>query len=177
VLTAAPELIGKSPDVSQILAEYLGGIKSQSARQLLWKVAERPEPAHEQALIALTWIGDQQDLPRLSDLLIKPGDADKYGRDLASLPNQLVRAYGARAIPYLERVVSESPYAFVRTQSAEELALLERPIAFRFFVDAIENDRFYKRELVIWLKTHLPKEMPESADDTTVLAFLKTRLD
>ena len=105
VLAAAPELIGRSSEVPQILAEYLGGIKSQSSRQLLWQVAERPEPAHEQALIALTWIGDAQDLPRLSELLVKPGDADKYGRDLASLPYHLVRAYGDKAVPYLERAI------------------------------------------------------------------------
>jgi hypothetical protein len=175
VLAAAPELIGRSSEVSQILAEYLGGIKSQSSRELLWQVAERPEPAHEQALIALTWIGDAQDLPRLSELLVKPGDADKYGRDLASLPYQLVRAYGDRAVPYLERAVSESPYAFVRTQSAEELALRGRPVAFRFFLDAVENGRFYKQELVGWLKTHFANEVPGSADDAIVITFLKTR--
>jgi hypothetical protein len=91
VRAAAPELIGRSSEVSQILAEYLGGIKSQSSRELLWQVAERPEPAHEQALIALTWIGDAQDLPRLSELLLKPADTVKHGRDLASLPYHLVR--------------------------------------------------------------------------------------
>ena len=176
VLAAAPELIERSPEVAQLLAEYLGGIRSNSARDLLWQVAERPEPAHEQALIALMWIGDQQDLPRLAELLVKPGDADKYGRDLASLPYHLVRAYGDRAVPYLERAVSESPYAFVRTQSAEELALRGRPVAFRFFLDAIEKDRFYKRELVGWLKTHFSNEMPASADDATVIAFLNARL-
>jgi len=176
VLAAAPELMERSPDVSQLLAEYLGGIKSHNAHDLLWQVVERPEPAHEQALIALTWIGEAQDLPRLSELLIKPGDADKYGRDLASLPYHLVRAYGDRAIPYLEKAVSESPYAFVRTQSAEELALRGRPIAFRFFLDAVEGNRFYKQELVVWLKTHFANELPSSADDATVIAFLEARL-
>jgi len=177
VLAAAPELIGRSPEVAQLLAEYLGGIRSNSARELLWQVAERPEPAHEQALIALTWIGDQQDLPRLAELLVKPGDADKYGRDLASLPYQLlVRAYGDRAVTYLERAVSESPYAFVRTQSAEELALRGRPIAYRFFLDALENNRFYKQELIGWLKTRFPNEIPASQDDAGVIAFLKSRL-
>jgi hypothetical protein len=176
VLAAAPELIGRSPEVAQLLAEYLGCIRSNSARDLLWQVAERPEPAHEQALIALTWIGDQQDLPRLAELLVKPGDADKYGRDLASLPYHLVRAYGDRAVTYLERAVSESPYAFVRTQSAEELALRGRPIAYRFFLDALENNRFYKQELIGWLKTRFPNEVPASQDDAGVIAFLKSHL-
>src|SRR5882762_8436496 len=116
--------------------------------------------------------------PRLAGLLVKPGDADKYGRDLASLPYQLlVRAYGDRAVTYLERAVSESPYAFVRTQSAEELALRGRPVAFRFFLDAFENGRFYKQELVAWLKTHFANEVPGSADDAIVITFLKTRLE
>jgi hypothetical protein len=176
VLAAAPELIGRNTAVSQPLAEYLGGIKSHNARDLLWQVAERPEPAHEQALIALTWIGEAQDLPRLAELLIKPGDADKYGRDLASLPYSLARAYGDSAIPYLERAVSESPYAFVRTQSAEQLALRGRPIAFDFFLDAVERDRFYKQELVGWLKAHFANELPGSADDAAIVAFLKARL-
>lgn len=176
VLAAAPELIGRNAAVSQLLAEYLGGIKSHNARDLLWQVAERPEPAHEQALIALTWIGEGEDLPRLAELLIKPGDADKHGRDLASLPYHLLRAYGDSAIPYLERAVSESPYAFVRTQSAEELALRGRAIAFDFFLDAVESNRFYKQELVVWLKTHFANELPATADDATVIAFLKARL-
>jgi hypothetical protein len=176
VLAAAQELMERSPDVSQLLAEYLGGIKSHSAHDLLWQVAERPEPAREQALLALAWIGEAQDLPRLSELLIKPGVADKYGRELASLPYQLVRAYGERAVPYLERAVSESPYAFVRTQSAEELALRGRPIAFRCFLDAVKGDRFYKQELVVWLKTHFANELPSSADDAAVIAFLEARL-
>lgn len=109
-------------------------------------------------------------------MLIKPGDADKYGRDLASLPYHLVRAYGDSAIPYLERAVSESPYAFVKTQSAEELALRGRPIAFDFFLDAVEKDKFYKQELVSWLKTHFANELPGSADDATIVAFLTARL-
>lgn len=158
------------------MAEYLGSIKSHNARDLLWQVAERPESAQEQALIALTWIGDAQDLPRLPELLIKPGDADKYGRNLASLPSHLVRAYGDSAIPYSERAVSESPYAFVKTQSAEELALRGRPIAFDFFRDAVEKDRFYKQELVGWLKRHFANELPGSADDAAIAAFLKARL-
>ena len=122
----------------------------------------------------LTWIGDQQDLPRLAELLVKPGDADKYGHDLASLPYHLVRAYGHRAVTYLERAVSESPYAFVRAQSAEELALRGRPIAYRFFLDldALENNRFYKQELIGWLKTRFSNEVPASQHDAGVIAFL-----
>ena len=176
VLAAAPELIGRGPQVAQLLAEYLGGIKSDGARDYLWQVASRPDSAHEQALIALTWIADPRDLPHLGKLLLRPGDPDSYGRDLASLPHALTHAYGNHAIPYLERAVVESPYPFVRTQSAEELATQEHPAVFRFFLDALENDRFYKQELITWLKDRFPNELSPSADDAAVIAFCKARL-
>lgn len=145
-------------------------------RELLWQLAERPEPEHEQALIALTWIGDERDLPALGALLLQPGDTDPDGRDRLGLPYHLMRAYGDRAVPYLKRAVSESPYIFVRTQAAEELALEGRPEAFGLFLGAVENNRFYKQELVSWLKDRFPKNLPESADDKAVIAFLNSRL-
>jgi hypothetical protein len=175
VLAVAPQLIARGAELSQPLAEYLGGIKSDSARELLVRMAESSEAGHEQAMIALTWIGDARDLVRLGDLLLKPGDADKYGRDRASLPYSLVRGYGDQSIPYLEKAVSESPYVFVRTESAKELALKGQPLAFRFFLDAVENHQFYKPELITWLMGQFPNELPHS-DDATVIAFLESRL-
>jgi hypothetical protein len=175
-LTAAPELIRRGPEVAQLLAEYLGGIKSDGARELLWQMASRTDIVREQALIALTWIADPRDLPRSGELLLQPGDPDGYGRDLASLPYALAHAYGDRVVPFLERAVTDSPYPFVRTQSAKELAIAGRPVAFRFFLDALENNRFYKQELITWLKGRFPEELSSSADDLGVMAFCKTHL-
>ena len=64
----------------------------------------------------------------------------------------------------------------MKSQSAEELALHGRPIAFDFFLDAVERDRFHKQELVGWLKTHFASELPGSVNDATVVTFLKERL-
>jgi hypothetical protein len=57
-----------------------------------------------------------------------------------------------------------------------ELALRGSPVAFRFFLDAVENNRFYKQELVGWLKTHFPNQIHDSEDDAGVIAFLRPRL-
>lgn len=152
---------------------------ARSVSRSLYRCLLRLHPPSFQAQFAheMLWIfDDQQDLPRLAELLVKPGDVDKHGRDLASLPNQLVRAYGDPAVAYLERAVLESPYAFVRTQSAEELALRGRPVAFRFFLDAVENNRFYKQELVGWLRAHFADQIQGSEDDA-VVAFLRSRLE
>jgi hypothetical protein len=62
VLAVAPQLSARGTELSQPLAEYLGGIKSDAARELLMGMAESSEAGHEQAMIALTWIGDARGL-------------------------------------------------------------------------------------------------------------------
>ena len=64
---------------------------------------------------------------------------------------------------------------FVKTQSAEELALRGR-LAFDFLLKRSRKDRFYKQELIGWLKTGFANELPGSADNATVVALLKERL-
>ncbi len=174
VLAVAPKLAKRGDEVRQMLALYLGGIKSDESRGLLWQLAEGTGPGHQQALIVLTWLGDSRDLPRLGDCLLKPGDPDPYGRDLSSLPYALLHGYGDRAIPYLEHAISDSPYVFVRTNSAEQLILKGRPLAFNFFLDAVQHNRFYKRELAQWLTDYCG--LPRGADDQALIAFLNSRL-
>ena len=94
----------------------------------------------------------------------------------SSLPDGLMRGYGDRAIPALEEALADSPYPFVRTTCAKQLALRGWPAAFRFFLDAVENGRFYKPELLSWLRDYFPKEVPRAADEATVISFLKSRL-
>jgi hypothetical protein len=177
VLATAPAIIADgNSSATQQLAIYLGGIKTDRSRQLLTLIALRPGTEGEQARTALTWIGDPHDLPRLAESMTEPGDPDKYGRDRSSLPYSLVYAYGDQAIPYLESALVQSPYVFVRTQCAEELAQMGRPAAFQFFLDAVQNNRFYKQEMVRWLEDRFPSELPRSADESRVLAFLRAHL-
>jgi hypothetical protein len=82
----------------------------------------------------------------------------------------------ATSLSRISQAVAESPYVFVRTQAAEELALKGQPEAFRFLLEAVENNRFYKQELVSWLKDRFPKDLPQSADDKAVIAFLNSCL-
>jgi hypothetical protein len=177
VIATAPAIIADgNSSATQQLANYLGGIKTDRSRQLLTLIALRPGTESEQARIALTRIGDPHDLPWLAESMIEPGDPDKYGRDRSSLPYSLVYAYGDLAVPYLESALAQSPYVFVRTQCAEELAQLGRPAAFQFFLDAVQNNRFYKQEMVTWLEDRFPSELPRSADESRVLAFLRAQL-
>jgi len=174
VLGIAPQLVERGGVVAQALALYLGGIRSDVSRGLLWQLARGTESEHEQALIVLTWIADERDLPRLGGLLLKSGDSYADGRDLAGLPYHLMHGYGDRAIPYLEQAMSDSPYVVVRTTSAEQLIVKGHPAAFRFFLDAVQNSRSYKPGLVQWLKDYCG--LSKSADNQAVIAFLNLRL-
>ena len=65
---------------------------------------------------------------------------------------------------------------FVKTQSAEELALAWTATCLRFPSKRSRKDRFYKQELIGWLKTGFANELPGSAANATVVALLKERL-
>lgn len=113
-LAAAPAVINSrpTPEAASALAEALGVIKADAARTFLWQMIDANQ-ARGQALIALTWIANPADLPRL-------------GRSLAtldepSLAYALDRGYSAAAKPYLEEAARKSPNPFVRAECAKLL--------------------------------------------------------
>jgi hypothetical protein len=174
VEAASPALAQRPGPVAHALAEYLPNIKSPASRVQLWQQVERGASDREQAIIALTWIADPVDLNRLGDLLVQPGNADSRGTDLSTLPYALVRAYGDAAIPYLQRALADSPYVWVRTQSAEQLALTGRVESFRFFLDAVTENRPYRPEVINWFRNAF--HLPETASEAEVVAFLNERI-
>ena len=177
MLAAAPSVIASGDtEVVHELAVYLGSMSSPQAHDLLQHVAERTDSAGEQARIALTWHPDPADLPRLAALLTKPGDRDLRGTDRSSLPYSLVRAYGDAALPYLEKAVSSSPYVWVRTQSAEQLALHNRQAGFEFLIETVEGDPPYRTELIQWVRSSFRQELAPGANDQQISEFLRSQL-
>lgn len=103
---------------------YLGQIKSDESRAVLWQLAER-RAAREQALICLTWIGDRRDLEPLGRSLLA-------GEQVAgSLPCLLRQAYGEAAIPHLSRALARSSNERVRRECEKELSGSTRPASSR----------------------------------------------
>lgn len=161
VLQAAPNIIANADARTvQELSENLGSMSSSDrAHELLVQISQRSDTAGEQARIALTWHHEPSDLPRLAAVLTTPGDADPRGTDRSTLPASLIQGFGDAALPYLERAVATSPYVWVRTQSAEQLALHNRPAGFKFLLEAVEGDPPYKAEMVRWIKDELLKQI------------------
>jgi len=161
----------------QQLAEYLGAMQSSPrAHELLLQIAERSDNAGEQARGCLTWHPRAEDLAHLAAVLVAPGDADSRGTDRSSLPYALVKGYGDDALPYLENAVANSSYVWVRVQSAEQLALHNRPVGFQFLLDAVEANRPYKGEVIRWIRQNFSMAFAADANEQQIAAFLRGRI-
>jgi hypothetical protein len=152
-------------------AQALGALHGEASRTVLWNLAEQGV-AREQSRIAITWRKDARDLPRLAALLTAPGDPQDRG--LASIPYALRNGYGDAALPYLESALKDSGNVWVPINCARELILAGRKAGFAFVVDAMEQNRAYRREIVEFVRERFPEL--KGADDGVVLALVKRRV-
>lgn len=161
VLKAAPAIFESgAPNVQQLLAEALGSIRTDAAREFLWKMIEGGK-SEEQSRIALTWIGDARDLPRLAALPMN-----------FSLPYSLHHAYGDAALPWLVSAARDTTEIGVRIACARELALANRAEGFQYLLQAAEGASA-RREVLQFMRDGFAglRDAPEDA----VMDFLKGR--
>ena len=158
------------PQTANNYASALGGVHDPRARDLLWDFVNR-NVLTEQSLTAITWFKNTADLPRLATLLEAPAKDDAMQRTYSSLPYAIHRAYGDAALPVLESAIQKSGYVWVQTGCARELVQAGRKSGFAFIALAIEQNKFYRREMVQFVQDRFPEL--RGADDSKVLAFLK----
>lgn len=156
----------------QTLALALGSIKSVASRDFLWKMIESGT-AEEQSMIALTWIGDSRDLPRLAALLTKADPADRYGNKNASLAYSLHRAYGDASLLWLKRAARDTKQIWVRTSCAKELVLADQAEGFEYLLQAMDEMPTFKSEAMQFIRDRFPDL--RGASEGIVLAFLKVK--
>jgi hypothetical protein len=167
VLKAAPAILDRgNANLQQLLAEALGSIKTDASRDLLWKMIEAGK-SEGQSRIALTWIGDARDLPRLAGLLTQADSTD------SSLPFSLHHAYGGAALPWLDRAARDTTHVSVRIACARELVLASRVEGFRYLLETTTETPSAKREVVQFIRDRFPdlRDAPEDA----ALAFLRSK--
>ena len=153
-------------------AGALGAVRDPRGRDLLWDFVKR-NVAAEQSLMAITWLKNSADLPRLATLLEVAAPADTQLRTYAMLPYAIRRAYGDAALPVLESALRKSGYTWVRVNCAEELVEAGRKPGFAFMAQAIEQNQSYRRQIVQFIKDRFPEL--RTADDGKVLDFVKAR--
>lgn len=173
LIAAVENVVRVGDEQTQVsLAAALGVGRDARGRDVLWDFVKR-RVAIGQSVIAITWRKDPSDLARLAALLEAPVTGDPLSGELSSLPHALRRTYGEASLPFLESALKKSGYVWVQTGCARELILAGRASGFLFIAEAMEQGRFYKREMVEFVRGQFP-ELRE-ADDGAILAFLKQR--
>jgi hypothetical protein len=173
VLNAAPAILERGNANVQLLAEALGSIKTDASRELLWKMIETGK-SEEQSRIALTWIGDARDLPRLAALLLETGPADPRGySETASLPYSLHHAYGDAALPWLIRAGRDTKQIGVRMACARELALANWVEGFKYLLEAMTEMPSTKQEVLQFMRDSFAGLRGASED--AVRAFIESK--
>ena len=158
-------------EIANTYAAVLGSMKDDRAGKILWSFVER-DIAHEQAIIALAWLHSPADLPKLA-LKAFPPSALPGDSGPTSLPGALRYSYGDAALPYIEEMLQRSPYVFVRTGSARELVNAGRPSGFAFIVDAIQQNRSYRGEMIQFLRDRFSEI--RQGDDAAALHLAQSK--
>lgn len=158
-------------DIANAYVQALFAVKDARAPKILWSFVDRGI-AQEQAIICLAWLHSPADLPKLAQRAM-PHSAQLAEPGPGSLPYALRYSYGDAALPYIEEMLQRSPFVFVRTASAQELVNAGRPSGFAFIVDAMEQNRPYRAEMVQFLRDRFPEL--GSADDAAVLRLAQIK--
>jgi hypothetical protein len=146
-------------------------VKDDRAGAVLWDLVNR-DPGEGQAVIALTWRKVPADLPKLAQFALRHVRGSNQDEGVSSLPYVMHQAYGDDALPHLERILERSDSTRMRT-AALQLMISGRPAGFAFTLDALENNRPYRAEMLQLVRAQLP-DLRE-ADDAAVLRFLQAR--
>jgi hypothetical protein len=161
VMGAAPEILERGDaHLQQLLALALGSIKTEASREMLWQMVEGGKSA-EQSKIALTWIGDARDLPRLA------GAMD------VSLAYSLHHAYGDAALPWLKKAARETNQAVVRQACARELVVAGEPEGFQYLLQSMDEMPTFRREAVQFVRDRFPAL--RNVAEGKVLDFVRER--
>src|SRR3569833_2218249 len=172
VMDAAPaNLEGSDTGLQQLLAEALGSVKTDAARDLLWEMIDSGIAAG-QSRIALTWIHDPRDLPRLAALLTETNPASPNSMD-TSLAYGLHRGWGDAALPLLKQAARDTTQPGIRISSAEELIIAGEPEGFQYLLQAMGEKPSFKQEGLQFVRDRFPELRGQ--DEEALLVFLKAK--
>jgi hypothetical protein len=161
VMSAAPAVLEHGDSgLHQLLALALGSIQTRPSREMLWRMIDGGKAA-EQSMIALAWIGDPGDLPRLAASMS------------VSLPYALRYAYGNAALPWLKKAARETDQPALRLECAKELVIAGEPDGFQYLLQAINEVPSFRSEAVQLVRDRFPEL--RNADQSKVLDFVSLR--
>ncbi len=167
-------LLTKDDSLLRNLALYLGVSGSPASKAALLQLAKNPAVV-EQALICLGWHKDPKDMDDLLPFMLEGG------REASTLPYVFRNSYGALALPYLRKAVTQASSPFARLQAAFQLIHLNDKAGVKYLFEAVlhreelQNGMAQAGEIRQFAMDHMgfPRESATMGD---LLRFLKTKL-
>lgn len=123
-------LLTKDDSLLRNLALYLGVSGSPASKAALLQLAKNPAVV-EQALICLGWHKDPKDMDDLLPFMLEAS------REASSLPYVFRNSYGAVALPYLRKAVTQASSPFARLQAAFQLIHLKDEAGVKYLFEAV----------------------------------------
>lgn len=170
-MIAAEKYVVASGDheTSQDYAQGLEILRDERAAPILWRFVD-DGIALGSSLQAIAHFARPEDLPKLAAFIDVKHMPRDYYYHTDGLLGALMSAYGADALPYVERVIQETDRASLRDGAGNVLVYADLPEAWSFIAEAIENDAPYKADLM----RHIGARYPEAnATQAAMLALAK----
>ncbi len=146
--------------------QFLGDVR---AAPIIWRFVDEGI-ALGPSLQAIARIARPEDLSRLAafiDVRHMPRD---YYSHTDGLLEELMAAYGADALPYVERVIQETDRDSLREIAGRCLVYADLPEAWAFIAKAIESDASYKADVMRYIGARYPES---NATQAAMLALAK----
>ncbi len=172
LISAARNLAREDAQTINDFISVLGRIYDNRVHELLWSLADHGTGT-EQALNAIAWQKDANDLPRLVGRLTAVPASAEPGQTFVALPNVMRVQFGDAALPSLRTVLEQALSPAVRVHCAEELMRMNDPSALAFARDAFENNRPWKPQVRTVVNAQFPETRNKS--DIEIVSFLVDR--
>lgn len=172
LISGAGNLGQSDAQTTNDLIAVLGQIRTNRVHDVLWSLVER-HIGTEQALIAIAWQKNAEDLPRLAAYLTAVPADSQPGQTFFGVPYSMRAQFGDAALPSLRTVLEKAPSPAVRVRCAEELMRANDPSGFAFARDAFENNRPWKPQIRTMVSDQFPDARNKS--DSAMARFLLER--
>jgi hypothetical protein len=154
------------------LISLLGAVHPDRTRDVLWQLADSHVGA-EQALIAIAWQKNPEDLPRIAAYVVAAPNEAPTGASYSSIPYAMHNNFGDASLPWLREVLDKAQVPQIRHTCAEELMRAGDAAGFRFALDEMGQNTARKLQI----RSNLIQIFPDIRDDTDAQLeeFLRVR--
>jgi hypothetical protein len=174
VLSATGNIGRGDAQTTNDLISLVGQVHLDRTRDVLWKLADSHVGA-EQALIAIAWQKNPEDLARIAAYVIAAPNETPPGASYSSIPYAMYNNFGAASLPRLREVLGKVQDPRLRAACAEQLMRAGDLAGFRFARDEFFASAAEKMRIRGLLRDIFPETRNDT--DAQLEEFLRARAE